>query len=59
MKQADGDRKTGEKDHTSQLSETEIRDKAKKHKDRRRKSGILCHKQMKEIVRNESGVSKG
>lgn len=33
-----------QQDHTSQLSETEIRDKAKKHKDRRWRSGILCNK---------------
>lgn len=39
-----------QQDHTSQLSETEIRDKAKKHKDRRWRSGILCNKRGKKSI---------
>lgn len=44
-----------QRDHTSQLSETEIRDKAKKHKDRRWRSGILCNKRGKKHSRTSQG----
>lgn len=45
-----------QQDHTSQLSETEIRDKAKKHKDRRWRSGILCNKRGKKHSRSSQGL---